>query len=67
MKNTLIVVGSIADKICYLNISKEEALEKYYIEEEITTDEMKKEIEDKFTEVIEFEEKLYAYEVYGGE
>jgi prefoldin subunit 5 len=60
MKNKLIVIGWLGMKRCYLNISREEAIERYKKDEEILEEEWV-EIEEDIKE-FQFEDEFYAYD-----
>jgi len=62
--NKLVVIGYMSSKKCYLNISKEDAVEKYCKSEEIT----EKEFEDMnlILDEIEFDDVFSAYDVWEG-
>jgi len=59
--NTLIVIGCLGIRKCYLNISKEEAIERYKKSEEI--DELDSETEEDIKE-FQFEDEFNAYDVW---
>ena len=62
--NKLISIGSLGNKNCYLNVSMEEAIERFCKSEEYTKEEFKEYIEDRFLiDEFEFEDEFYAYEV----
>lgn len=63
--NKLVVIGLIGDKICYLNVSKEEAIERYCKCRGISTDLVKKEIDDGYVTEYTFDDEFSAYEVWG--
>lgn len=57
MLNTLIVIGWRTSKHCYLNTTKQEAIERYASsEKEYPTEDMIK--------VVEFEDEFQAYDVW---
>ena len=63
--NKLVVIGRIGDKQCYLNVSREEAIERYCKSRNITTDLIKKEVDDEYTQEYTFDDEFTAYEVWG--
>ena len=62
MKNKIITIGFLGVKRCYLNISKEEAKEKYCTSEKITIQEFDNDI-DIDIDVVEFDVEFGAYSI----
>lgn len=58
--NTLIVIGWLGIKTCYLNVPREEAIARYLKEEDITDE---KYIQDLITEFT-FTDQFCAYDAY---
>lgn len=60
MQNTLILIGFIGMKKCYLNITKEEAIERYcaYMSLDVAA------FNEDSVEVIEFDDEFEAYDVW---
>lgn len=60
--NTLVIIGYIGSKSCYLNVPKEEALKRYCKEQNIDLEEM-----DERAFIItmfQFEDEFQAYDVW---
>ena len=62
MKNKLIVIGWMGIKVCYLNVSKEEAIRRCTESGVMDSDELE-ENPDVIKE-IEFDDMFYAYDVW---
>ena len=61
-KNSLVTIGFIGSRNCYLNVDLEDAIERYIKDEDITEDEFY-EYETPFEE-FEFEDEFTAYEIW---
>jgi len=63
--NKMVVIGRTGDKTCYLNVDRDEALERYYKDRGITTDVVKQEVDDEYVREYTFDDEFAAYEVWG--
>jgi hypothetical protein len=61
--NKIITIGYMGIKRCYLNISEEEAIERYCKSENLTKEEFNKDTEIN-TKTIWFNEEFSAYDVW---
>lgn len=62
MKNTLISIGYLGIKRCYLNISLDEAIKRFCISEECTKNEFDKQYAET-VEIFDFVDEFNAYDV----
>ena len=60
--NKLVVIGWIGCKYCYLNISEEDAINRYCISEEITSEEFNN--NEPPIDILEFNDEFGAYAIY---
>lgn len=65
MKNKLHIIGYMGCKSCYLNISKEEAVKRYNIDNIDNRDSLEIPIDLDDVKTIEFEDEFEAYDVWG--
>lgn len=62
MKNKIITIGYIGLKRCYLNVDKEEAMNRYCLSENITREYL--EVNDISIHETEFDDEFGAYDIY---
>ena len=63
MKNKLVIIGFIGQKVCYLNVDKDEALKRYCEQENITLEEFE---ESSYLDIreTEFDDSFEAYAIF---
>lgn len=61
--NKIIKIGYLGDSKCYLNIEKDEAIERYCISEGYTIEEFKKD-SGLDLKIIEFDDEFSCYDIW---
>lgn len=61
--NFIVEIGYMGDKTCYLNISKEKAIERYCLENDISLNDFYDE-KDIDVNIIAFNDSFKAYSIY---